>query len=78
MKTHDKKKPSKFRLVNKSVEKLEVGEVRYPYKLGRYKGVSVGRRKDGYFVATHRASSKSYSSPSAIPNSVIAKIEETG
>lgn len=41
-------------------------------------GVSLGKDKDGYFVYTHRARCKSYSSPEKIPKSKIKFIESTG
>ena len=58
-------------------------EVKVPYEqTERFKGVSIGfdkRFRDfGYFVFTHRARSKSYSSIARIPDSIIKKIEETG
>lgn len=41
-------------------------------------GVSLAKDKDGFFVYTHRARSKSYKTQEAIPKSVIEKIETTG
>ena len=41
-------------------------------------GVSLGKDKDGYFVYTHRARSKSYKTPNLIPDSKIKFIETTG
>jgi hypothetical protein len=67
-----------YKLVNKRPNRVKIGEITYPKKTGRFKGVSVGRRIDGYFVCTHRASSKSYEKPSHIPNHVIKQIESTG
>ena len=47
---------------------------------GRVKGrgVSLGVDKNGYFVYTHRARSKSYKSEDSIPLSKIKFIESTG
>lgn len=47
-------------------------------KTPKSKGVSFGMDKDGYFVYTHRARSKSYKTPALIPKSVIVWIESTG
>ncbi len=44
----------------------------------RYDGVSIRQDDDGYFVHTHRARSKSYPSPEAIPKDKIDFIESTG
>ena len=41
-------------------------------------GVSLGADKNGFFVYTHRARSKSYETPADIPNSKIKFIETTG
>jgi hypothetical protein len=41
-------------------------------------GISLGKDKDGYFVYTHRARSKSYKTPYKIPKSKIKFIESTG
>lgn len=49
-----------------------------PKKNGRFKGVSVGQDKKGFYVYTHRARSKSYPAKNKIPNSVVKKIESTG
>lgn len=40
--------------------------------------VSLRKDRDGYFVTTHRARSRSYSSPDMIPKSVIKRIASTG
>jgi hypothetical protein len=44
----------------------------------RFKGVSVDKDKEGYYVRTHRARSDSYESIEAIPDSAIEFIESTG
>ncbi len=48
----------------------------------KFKGVSIGYdtrpSKKGYFVFTHRARSKAYSSINRIPEVVIKKIETMG
>lgn len=43
-----------------------------------FDGVDLGADKDGFFVFTHRARSKSYDSPEKIPNGKIKFIESTG
>jgi hypothetical protein len=43
-----------------------------------FDGVGMGADKDGFFVYTHRARSKSYSSPDKIPVKEIKFIESTG
>ena len=42
------------------------------------KGFSCGKDKDGYFIYTHRARSKSYSSLDKIPQKDIDFIDSTG
>lgn len=42
------------------------------------KGVSLGRDKDGYYVYTHRARSKSYPTPAKIPHSKVTFVSSTG
>ena len=44
----------------------------------KMKDVSLGKDKNGYFVYTHRARSKSYESPEKIPDSKIKFIKSTG
>jgi hypothetical protein len=44
----------------------------------KFNGVSLGADKDGFFVYTHRMSSKRYDSPEAIPEKDIKFIESTG
>lgn len=41
-------------------------------------GCSVGKDKDGYFVYTHRARSKSYASKDKIPVKDLKFIDSTG
>jgi peptidoglycan hydrolase-like protein with peptidoglycan-binding domain len=45
---------------------------------GRDSGVSLKRDRQGWFVHTHRARSRSFKAPKAIPKSVVAFIESTG
>jgi hypothetical protein len=40
--------------------------------------VSLKRDRQGWFVHTHRARSRSFKAPKAIPKSVVAFIESTG
>lgn len=65
-------------LTGKKITDLEIGEGTYPRHSGRYRGVSIGRDKNGYFIFTHRARSKSYPSPQDIPDKVLSWIESTG
>lgn len=44
----------------------------------RFGGVTVKQDADGYYVCTHRARSKSYPSPEAIPDSKIKFVSSTG
>ena len=67
-----------FTLVDKKISELEIGEAIFPMKGGRFKGCSVGRDKEGYFVFTHRARSKSYETANDIPLKWISWIESTG
>jgi len=71
-------KLGKYTMVKKSVANVALNEITLPKQSGRYKGVSIGRDKDGFFATTHRARSKSYSVPSQIPDSKIKFIESTG
>ena len=68
----------KYKMVDKRATQLEIGEITFPRKSGRFRGVSIGRDKDGFFVMTHRARSPSYESIEAIPNRVIRFIASTG
>ena len=63
---------------NKAPEELEVGEGTYPPQGGRFRGVSIGRNKIGYFCFTHRATSREYNSPKDIPDGTIEFIRTTG
>lgn len=47
-------------------------------KTSKAKGVSLGKDKKGYFVYTHRASSKRYKTIMGIPKKDIEFIESTG
>lgn len=67
-----------YRRVNSRANDLSVGEVTTPRHSGRYRGVSVGRDEDGFFVMTHRARSKSYESPGEIPDKELKWIRSTG
>lgn len=71
-------KLGKFNMVNKRVNQLTLNEITYPHQSGRYAGTSVGRDREGYFVTTHRARSKSYPNPIKIPDSKIKVIKSTG
>ena len=65
-------------LIDKPIPELNVNEATFPHHAGRFKGVSVGRDPNGFFVLTHRARSDIYDQPSDIPDSVIESIESTG
>ena len=67
-----------FKLVEKVPEELEVGEGTRPHQGGRFRGVSVGRSKLGYFAFTHRARSKTWNEPKEIPDDVVTFIRSTG
>jgi len=76
-----RKKPGKFgkyTMRDIAIIKLGVNEITRPRRSGRYSGTSVGRDKNGYFVTTHRARSKSYPRASKIPKARIKFIESTG
>jgi hypothetical protein len=45
---------------------------------GKKRACSLKQDKDGYYVATHRARSKSYKSPDKIPEKAIKFVESTG
>lgn len=47
-------------------------------KTPKAKGVTLAKDKDGYFVYTHRGSSKRYKTIAGIPKSVIETVESTG
>jgi len=72
------RKLGKYLIVSKKVADLKINEITLPHKGGTFRGTSVGRDKNGYFVCTHRARSKSYPDVHKIPKSVIAWIESTG
>jgi hypothetical protein len=57
---------------------LRLHEYGCPKKGGKFRGVSVGRDRDGFFITTHRARSKSYLSIKDIPQKTIRFIESTG
>ena len=63
--------------VNK-IKDLKVGDITTPRKSGRYRGVSIGLDKNGFYVLTHRSRSKSYKTPKKIPNNIIKRIASTG
>ena len=59
---------------NKKVHRLMIPKIE-----GKsFDGVDMGADKNGFFVCTHRARSKSYDSPEKIPDSKIAFIKSTG
>ena len=66
------------RPVDKPIGELEVGDISRPRRSGRYRGVSIGRDKKGYYVLTHRARGNSYESVRKIPLAEIARIKSTG
>ena len=63
-------KKTKFESVTKTPEFLK--------KTSKAKGVSLAKDNDGYFVYTHRWSSKRYKTINAIPRSIIEFCESTG
>jgi hypothetical protein len=69
---------SKLKLVKKDIPDLKVNEGTYCKHSGKYSGVSIGRDKDGYFAFTHRARSKSFETPSDIPDHALKWIRSTG
>lgn len=71
-------KHGKYTVVNKRINQLQINELTLPRKSGRYRGVSIGRDRKGYFVTTHRARSKFYKAVGLIPDSVIKWIRSTG
>ena len=68
----------KFMMVDKRIDELESGEYTFPHQSGRYRGTSVGRDDNGYFVCTHRARCHSRPSVADIPDKVIQFIRSTG
>lgn len=68
----------KYTRVNKRGDNLKVNEITAPRTSGRYRGTSIARDRNGFFVTTHRARSKSYSSLASIPDSKIAFVRSTG
>ena len=77
-KTNREIKIGGFVLTDKNVNQLEIGEATYPRQSGRYRGCSVGRDKNGYFVFTHRCRGKSHENAKDIPLREINFIESTG
>lgn len=62
----------------RSHEDLEPGEAVFPPSAGRFKGVSIGRGRNGYFIFTHRVrSQKVYEKLEDIPDYVIEKVQAT-
>lgn len=59
---------------NKKMHNLRIPKI----KGKNFDGVSMGADKNGFFVNTHRARSKSYDSPANIPDGKIKFIESTG
>lgn len=71
-------KLGKYTMKKVRITELKVNEITYCRQSGRYRGVSIGRDRNGYFVTTHRARSHSFSSPGTIPASKIKWIRSTG
>jgi hypothetical protein len=63
-------RPKKHTVVRKPISFLK--------KTTKSKGVTLAKDKNGFFVYTHRARSKSYSTIDKIPTQVIEFIESTG
>lgn len=59
---------------NKTIRQLQVGEKTSSSRSSRFKGLPVGRTKEG-FVIMSRVTSKPYKSLNDIPASVIKKVE---
>ena len=60
-------------------DKFHKAAVGKPHGLrGRLSGVGLAQDKHGFYVRTHRARSKSYSSPDKIPLSKVRFIRSTG
>ncbi len=60
------------------ISKLKVNEMTTPRLSGRYRGTSIGRDRQGYFVTTHRARSKSHPTAASITLREITWIRSTG
>ena len=71
-------KKSKYTQVKKRSTALNLNEFTTPRTSGRYRGTSIGKDKNGFFVKTHRARSKSYNSLKEIPDNDIKWIKSTG
>ena len=65
-------------MVNKRAAALSKCEITSPRHSGAFRGTSIGLDKDGYFVTTHRARSKSYPSLGAIPQKDRKFVASTG
>jgi len=78
MKKKPPRKVGRYTVVKKRGTSLEVNELTTPRTSGKFKGVSIGRDKQGIFVGTHRARSKSYETLADIPKDKIAYIKSTG
>jgi len=64
-----------------TLEKKAEGSENVPKPEGlkaKMDGVSLGKDKDGFYVYTHRARSKSYPTAEAIPDAKIKFVESTG
>ena len=72
------RKVGKFTMKEVRISQLEINEFTTPRRSGRYRGTSVGRDKNGYFVMTHRARSKSYPRAAGIPVAKIKFVRSTG
>ena len=64
--------------VRKRATALGMNEITTPRQSGRYRGASVGRDSNGFFLMTHRARSKSYPALSKIPDKTVTFIRSTG
>jgi hypothetical protein len=66
-------KGSKF--VNKSIRNLQPMEQTASSRSSRFKGLPVGRARDGGYYVFSRVTSKIYPSLNEIPKSVIKRVE---
>lgn len=72
---------NKFKVASQSLswKEAKTDNVPKPEELkAKMKEVSLGQDKDGYYVYTHRARSKSYKKPESIPDKDIKFISSTG
>ena len=71
-------KLGKYTIVKKGMGQLGLNEITTPRQSGRYRGTSIGKDGDGFFVTTHRARTKSYTILAKIPDNKIKFIRSTG